>query len=79
MKKRPPKELWTLFDKDGDLAGTYASKEEARNDAWGPRFHEYAIRRYDLVPRHDRYEKALHKLAKMPDPNVAIIAKEALK
>lgn len=46
---KPPKHMFALFDKDGQLACTYTKREDAKNDAWGPRFATYTIRVYELV------------------------------
>lgn len=31
-------DLWVLFDAEGIIFGCYEDKEDAKNDAWGPRF-----------------------------------------
>lgn len=52
MRMKPPKHLWVLFDADGVFAGTFATRQEAEEDAWGPRFRKgYRVRCYSLVPR----------------------------
>jgi hypothetical protein len=54
MKRKPYKSLWALFDHDGDFAGTYDSKDGAKEDAVGPRFRpSFSVRRYDLVKKKD--------------------------
>lgn len=55
--KRPPKFLYALLDRDGELAGTYESKDEAEADAVGPRFRRFSVRAYGLLPRRGRLEE----------------------
>jgi len=51
-KLPPPKQVFLLFDSQGEWCGTYMSMEAAEDDAWGPRFRpSFTIRTYRLVPR----------------------------
>lgn len=46
--------IWALFDNANELFDVYGSREEAEDDAVGPRFHpKYTVRVYELVPRKE--------------------------
>ena len=55
MKPASPKilrSIWALYDTNKEFCGTYTSKDDADDDAVGPRFRpKYTIRQYELVPR----------------------------
>ena len=52
-KRKPPTYLWALFDSKGILCGVYDSRQEADDDAWGPRFRARTIRYYQIVPKKE--------------------------
>lgn len=41
--KRKPDKVYLLFDINGENCGAYDSPEEAKADAWGPRFSSFEI------------------------------------
>lgn len=49
-RKRIPKIVWGLVDRNGDVV-VYDTREQAEDDAWGPRFRQHEIRAYKLVPK----------------------------
>lgn len=58
-RKPAPRQLFALFDKDGEWAGTYGSAQAAHDDAWGPRFERYTVRKYQLACRRARKRKVI--------------------
>jgi 3'-phosphoadenosine 5'-phosphosulfate sulfotransferase len=64
-KKRRPnpkkmsisKAVYVLYDRNGKLADIYETIEDARADAWGPRFREYQIYEYTRGRIIDKREK----------------------
>lgn len=53
MKKQKPLEkVYALYDARGFFFGLYATLEDAKEDAFGPRFRpQSTVREYVLVPR----------------------------
>lgn len=50
LMEKPLKILYALYDNKGELAMTYNTKEEADNDAVGPRFRpNYKVLKYQLI------------------------------
>ena len=47
-----PSRMYALIDVNGDVAGTYHTAEEAKGDAWGPRFRNYRIVTYQRGRTH---------------------------
>lgn len=54
---RTPKRLYILFDAEGVICGDYLTREEAEEDAWGPRFRRFTVREYALVPLRNESDK----------------------
>lgn len=48
--KRQATFLWALYDKDGEIAGTYDLYKDACDDAVGPRFGSFAVVKYRRCP-----------------------------
>lgn len=48
-RRRPPATLFILFDESGEPCGVYETREEATDDACGPRFRRFRVREYLLM------------------------------
>lgn len=46
-RRTEPQQVWLVFDRRGLLVETYLTEDDARADAWGPRFRGARLVRYE--------------------------------